>query len=891
MIEKRSDGSVVPVVMDFGLAREAGEGQGLTESGAVMGTPAFMSPEQARGEARHLDRRSDVYSLGATLFDILTGHAPFEDETIVNIILSVMTKEAPTLRSVVPTMPEALETICARCLTKDKEQRYPTAQALAEDLTRFLNSEKIVAKKVGLIYRLKWRARQNKPAAALVLSLLISVIGFAGYGLRQSYVARKQSELQRQIAQDSKDIEWLVRTAYALPLHNVEREQQLVRKRMEQVESRLRSYGDLAAGLGHYALGRGHLSLHEHKSARSHLEEAMRLGERGPELYAARGRVRGELYHEALLEARRSGEKTWVEQKQKELQRELLDPATAALQKALARRSELTLDSPEYIEGLLAFYAGRFEEADQKAQSALAQTPWLAEAAKLRGEVSHAQALSKIGDGKHNEARTLLNQAIAHYQLAADISRSDGLISAALARALIDLADLDRLQGKSQDQSFAAAQSAAERTITSLPSSATGYLEASRVQFLTAKSFKFKGNKQATYNLAIDFAELAIKRDPLNFIAWDSLGNALTWRGVYEHGHQQNPEPTWQKAERALQQAITLAPNFPWAHNDLGICYSSWGNYQLDKGEDPRNNFRKAMASARRAVSLDPKYLFAYATILMAKAQYSDYSLEHGQSFDDLVTEAVRLEGLCGPGCTNYVTFQRNMEVLWINHALHSAQRGTSPLPALTRARSYLSARRELSNSFSQCYFSRYADWTETEWILLSKQDPTAAVERALSALQSCKSFDALAEAPFMLEARLLLVRSRWKAQQHEPNQADILSALAAATKAVELNAESADSLIEKSRALYFLAIMLKGAAREAWIVDGLAAVAQGLKVNATSGPLLAMKAVLLQEKAALVKEMALAEALRKESQESWSKALAVNPLLKREYEAYLREK
>ena len=142
-----------------------------------------------------------------------------------------------------------------------------------------------------------------------------------------------------------------------------------------------------------------------------------------------------------------------------------------------------------------------------------------------------------------------------------------------------------------------------------------------------------------------------------------------------------------------------------------------------------------------------------------------------------------------------------------------------------------------------------------------------------------------------MLEARLLLVRSRWKAQQHEPNQADILSALAAATKAVELNAESADSLIEKSRALYFLAIMLKGAAREARIVDGLAAVEQGLKVNATSGPLLAMKAVLLQEKAALVKEMALAEALRKESQESWSKALAVNPLLKREYEAYLREK
>ena len=881
----------MPVVMDFGLAREAGEGQGLTESGAVMGTPAFMSPEQARGEARHLDRRSDVYSLGATLFDILSGHAPFEDETVVSVILNVMTKEAPTLRSVAPTMPEALETICARCLTKDKEQRYQTAQALAEDLTRFLHSEKIVAKKVGLIYRLKWRARQNKPAAALVLSLLISVIGFAGYGIRQSYVARKQSELQRQIAQDSKDIEWLVRTAYALPLHNVEREQQMVRQRMAQVESRLRSYGELAAGLGHYALGRGYLSLHEHKSARHHLEEAMRLGERGPELYAARGRVLGELYHEALLEARRSGEKTWVEQRQKELQRELLDPATAALQKALAQRNALTLDSPEYIEGLLAYYAGRFLEADQKAQAALTQTPWLSEAAKLRGEVAHAQALTKISDGKQDEARTLLSQAISHYQLAADISRSDGLISAALARALIDLADLDRLQGKSQDQSFAAAQSAAERTITSLPSSATGYLEASRVQFLTAKSFKFKGNKQATYNLAIDFAEQAIKRDPLNFIAWDSLGNALTWRGVYEHGHQQNPEPTWQKAERALQQALTLAPNFPWAHNDLGICYSSWGTYQLDKGEDPRNRLRQAMASARRAISLDPKYLFAYNTVVMSKAQYADYSLEHGLDFDDLMAEATQLVERCGAGCANYLIFQRNMAGLWINHALHTLQRGDSPTLAVNTARDYLAAQRKLDKSmFSQCLYSRYVDLAEAEWLLLSEQNPTAAVENALLALQACKAFDTLAEAPFMLEARLLLVKARWKAQQHEPNQADILSALAAATKAVELNAESTDSLIEKSRALYFLAIMLKGAAREARIVEGLATAEQGLKVNATSGPLLAMKAVLLRQKAALVQDVSLAEAVRKESQEVWNKALSVNPLLKREYAAYLKE-
>ena len=87
MIERGKDGELHPIVMDFGLAREAGEGKGLTESGAVMGTPAYMSPEQGAGEVRTLDRRTDVYSLGATLYDLLTGRPPFDDETVVNILL------------------------------------------------------------------------------------------------------------------------------------------------------------------------------------------------------------------------------------------------------------------------------------------------------------------------------------------------------------------------------------------------------------------------------------------------------------------------------------------------------------------------------------------------------------------------------------------------------------------------------------------------------------------------------------------------------------------------------------------------------------------------------------------------------------------------------------
>lgn len=886
MIEQRPDGSVLPVVMDFGLAREAGDGKGLTESGAVMGTPAFMSPEQARGEARHLDRRSDVYSLGATLFDVLTGHAPFESETVVDVILSVMNEEAPLLRTLAPALPEALEVICARCLTKDKEQRYPSALALAEDLSRFLNSEKIVAKRVSLFYRLKWRARQNKPAAALVLSLLLSVIVFAAYGLRQSYVARKQSELQRQIAQDSKDLEWMVRTAYALPLHNVEREQKLLQKRMQQVEQKLRSYGDLAAGIGHYALGRGHLSLHAFKEARTQLEEAQRRGETGPELQAALGRVLGELYHEALLEARRSGEKSWVEQRQKELDRELLQPAARLLQQALSRRSELSLDSPQYIEGLLDFYAGRLVEADQKAQAALDQTPWLAEAAKLRGEIAHAQGLSKISDGKHDEARQLLRQAIAHYQQASDISRSSGFIYAALARAYMDLSEVDRFQGQPQEQSFAQAKLAAEHIITTLPSASMGYLERGRVLYFQGRGLQRTGKDPvALFNQAIADAEQAVAKQPSDFIAWDLLGNAYHYQGVYYSTHMSNPESAWSKSSEYFRKAISIAPKFPWAINDLGNYYWVRANYARNHGLEAKELYQKAVEQFQAAISIDTNYQFANGNAIGALVEFSDYLQEHGEGFLSLVSTAEQIFNTCGSSCFKQITAQRNMATAYLTLAQHEVRRGTDPSQSLRKARHHLTEMHSLvGNTYWECLFARYADTFESEYLAITHKDPLSVINKAITELSTCKALDAQAEDPYILEARLLIAQASWISSQGSSAQRELSLALGAARKAVELNTESTEAAHERARACHRLALISKGTEQAALLMEGLQAVEQGLKIKADAGPLLAMKAVLLSQQSRSEPDVAARAAQEQLARQSFEKALSINPLLEREY-------
>jgi serine/threonine protein kinase len=131
-----------PVVMDFGIAKlVGGENAGLTQQGEIIGTPAFMAPEQARSGAVPIAPYTDVYSLGAILYTMVAGRYPFHEETTLDTLLKVISPEPPPpLRDLRPDVPEALERICLKCLAKAPADRYQTARALAEDLRRFRTS-------------------------------------------------------------------------------------------------------------------------------------------------------------------------------------------------------------------------------------------------------------------------------------------------------------------------------------------------------------------------------------------------------------------------------------------------------------------------------------------------------------------------------------------------------------------------------------------------------------------------------------------------------------------------------------------------------------------------------------------------------------------------------
>jgi WD40 repeat protein len=199
--DAKPQAALVPKITDFGLAKRLEGGAAQTQSGAVVGTPSYMAPEQAAGRAKGVGPAADVYALGVILYELLAGRPPFKAETPMDTILQVLGAEPVAPSSLRPKLPRDLETVCLKCLEKEPARRYATAADLAADLDRFLAGVPVAARPLGRVGR-GWRWVRRQPAAAALLGVSgLALLALVGGGVAGYYGTRLQAALRGEAEQ------------------------------------------------------------------------------------------------------------------------------------------------------------------------------------------------------------------------------------------------------------------------------------------------------------------------------------------------------------------------------------------------------------------------------------------------------------------------------------------------------------------------------------------------------------------------------------------------------------------------------------------------------------------------------------------------------------------
>lgn len=446
MVEMDDQQGFIPYVLDFGLAFFDRDHE-LTLQGELLGTPAYMAPEQVRGELDAMDRRTDVYALGVILYQLMTGELPFQADSRIQLLNDILEKPAPLVGRINRDIPKDIETIIAKCLEKEKADRYDSARALAEDLRRYLDGEPIEARARDWWYLLVKKARKHRTLLSMG-ALAVLLIGLSlGWGVRR---ANTEARFARDFTLRVEAIEKEVRLAAMSPMHDIRPGMARIRDRMAGIEREIQRGGALAFGPGHFALGFGSFHLDDPAQARIYLEKAWQRGTRDSRTAYALGLTYSVLYRQELSEIASIESGYGREHRRQEIIKSFRDPALHYLRQAQASEPV----PAAYLDGMIAYLEEDFETALNHLSGMERERPWFYEASKLRGDLYGDWAQQTFEQGRIEEARSRFRLAQEAYGRAATIAASDPEIQYAAVENLILEMRMDAFEDLERLESF-----------------------------------------------------------------------------------------------------------------------------------------------------------------------------------------------------------------------------------------------------------------------------------------------------------------------------------------------------------------------------------------------------------------------------------------------------
>lgn len=885
MVERTPEGGFHPYVMDFGLAREAAA-PGLTATGMVMGTPWYMSPEQARGDSRTLDRRSDVYSLGATLYELLAGRPPFDSDSSIDVLVRLLNEDPVPVGSRHPHLPADVQTIVMKCLEKEPGNRYESARALADDLGHYLEGEPIRARASGLLARMARKARKNKALVATGAVATLAVLATGAYAWRTRATAREQSALASEFGQVVGDAFWIMRVAHLAPLHDVRAEKAQVRERLQRIEQRMQAAGDLARGPGEHALGRGQLVLGNPDQALQHLERAWQSGYRTPDVAYSLGLTLGEIYRREREAADGIGSRELREARRKEIQAKYRDPATAYLRQSAG--SQLAV--PAYAEGLVAFCEKRYDQALAKADEAMASAPWLYEAKLLKGDVHAAISREKHETGDAPGSAAAVEAAVAEYEAVAAYARSDASAREGLCQTGIQRMERRLYQGGDLDSLYAEACRTCEQALVADPELAAVHSKLANIHRFLANQLSLRGQEPfEALDRSAASARRAMEIDPEHKRGAGQLGVGYRLRAAYEASHGMDARASLDQALHWLQASVDRSGDDPGPRNDLGNAFVTRALITVESGGDPRGDLTAAIGHYEAALKVVPDFGYAHANRGLALRELAEYEKDHGVSpiahLDDaeatLRKSVELLPDLDG-------THSRLSEA-YLTRAAHQLAVGEDPLPVLAKARE------QIDEAFRINPKAGPENWAlrgrialvEARHRLVHGQSPMELLDFARVCFGKAAVVDAKLSEPHRLAGVTATLEARWRMQAGQDPLTALARARSAFEKAVAIGPKDADAFAGWAERCRRAAEWKRARAQpaDAEIAEGLQRAGQAQALNAAHAEAVAVQGALERLRAEAIADTGPRRAGAQRARDTLRRALELNAFLRNEWE------
>jgi serine/threonine protein kinase len=943
----------VPKLLDFGIAKilHPNNEARSTATGIHLMTPEYASPEQILG--RPVTTVSDVYSLGVLLYELVAGRLPyrFTGRSPIEIARTIHDTQ-PLLPSVIVDRidPEEkitpanvsqdrnvsvdqlkrrlrgdLDNIISMAIRKEPERRYQSVEQFSEDIRRHLVRLPVLARKDTIGYRVTKFAKRNPlavTAAAIAFVTLLAGAITTSWQAQKARAEQTRAEYAREFADELRYIESLLLSTYTAPLHDTRPSLKMASARLKKMEQRMINGGESAFGSGHNAIGNGYLMLKDFERAKLHLEKAWNSGYQEPSTAYALGKALGILYQQSVTNADRVSNAHMKRQQIRDAEIKYAEPAIRLLKKA-----HRFAESPAYVEGLIALYQNRFDEALRKTSEALKYSSRPYEVMKLEGDIHFAMGRAAMDKGNQSSGLSSYELAGNAYSKAADSARSDPDIYLADAKRITRVISA---QPTDATKWIDAALIACDKAVSINPDSDLPYIYKSEVyaqqgineMYHTAKdprpayrlsiqqageairrrqsSDSHNGASQAYFRIAeyelatnfdprdalnksIEEAQQAIRLDPHYKEGHFSLATAHFLTSEYELIHGQDSSTSLRKVIEIYDKELRSVPKDAYAYNLLALSHLGLGEYKLKRGGDPRQEFQMAIALYDEGLRNDPVAAHLHEGLGLAYVDVAKYEINNGMYPEKSFDEAIRAYNK-SLDITPKIWGIFNRGVAYLTRAEYKFRTTQDPKADILRAENDFQKALELIPDLSPAVLQRAAvHLLKARLLFKNGENPAPELNLAKTILNQHKKLDPASAEASLIEGQIHTLFGRWSMKKQQNPSLFFDQAITRIQKSIELNPNEVMAYLELASAYRYGAdwLLHNGQPANEWIERGLQKTMEAEKIKPDQFEILALRSTLLKLKSRVSNDAVLAQ----EASNLLHKAMEKNAFLKAEYE------